>query len=849
MKPHQLRSFIPRGRRFLIPILLLLWGLTLRAGTNGSLEGTIKDKRTGEVLPGVNVMLVGLRQGTSTSTDGFFIIQNIRAGRYDLRCTHVGYRTMTVRSIVINPDMRTRVQIEMEPADVELNEITVVQEKPVIQGEITGTTYLIPSEEIAMMPVDQAVDVIRFKPSVTAEGNVRGGKSTEVLYLVDGLPVQDVLTGGMSSQLPSSSIIGLTLFTGGFEAQYGNALSGLVNMVTKSGTDRHEFVVRADYDYLFRQKQSSKKTNFELSASGPILPQKVFYLAALNGILTDTRWWQDFQYFTTSPVDRLLSGFGKVDVFFTPTLRLGIQGLFSDRHWRDYEFDWRYNLNGLPPESRTSNRIAAIISHTVSDKFYYTASVNRYYLHSRIGEGLPDEVLLSEPYQYDFFLRYIVSGERGWWSSSTQESYMLKFDGSAQIAKNHLFRFGAEFTQYGLNADVIKVEPRKTYFGKPLINEPQLNFSTAYSYRPRAGGAYVQSKIDLLSEGLLLNFGLRYDFLDPTASRPRVEAIPVADSAYTFSVLGYAPARWKQQVSPRFGAAMPFSERLYFLLNVGWYFQYPLFDYLYSGLDRVALAKGISALTGNPDLDPERSQLIEFCLKYAFPMDIVGSITYFRKRSSNLVDSKTFIPGDSKLAGSFGFAEYVNNPSASANGVEIVFTRDRGEWLTGEVSYTYLITEGTSGSASDEFYRVQYGLPSGQRAYPLSWDQRHTVKSILTLNTPWEFRLTTALEWHSGRPYTSYPTATGFEPVVGGRFSPNNRRMPSYFNLDVRAEQRIPVSWWPGSRLSMYIDSRNLLNTSNVMWIDSNGRIGGELDDPSGYWPGRRTSIGVRAEF
>ena len=57
----------------------------------------------------------------------------------------------------------------------------------------------------------------------------------------------------------------------------------------------------------------------------------------------------------------------------------------------------------------------------------------------------------------------------------------------------------------------------------------------------------------------------------------------------------------------------------------GWYFQYPLFEYLYTGLDRVALAEGISAITGNPDLEPERTKVWELSLKYSLPFDIVAS--------------------------------------------------------------------------------------------------------------------------------------------------------------------------------------------------------------------------------
>ena len=503
-----------------------------------------------------------------------------------------------------------------------------------------------------------------------------------------------------------------------------------------------------------------------------------------------------------------------------------------------------------PPEQRDSYRIAAILSHSPSDRFFYTASLSRYSVSSKIGTGSKLDVPVNDPYQYDFFLRYVIDGQSALWSRSRQQTYTLKVDGTLKPGGNHLVKIGGELNLYNLTSDIVKYEPRKTYFGKPLVNEPQLDFSSNYTYHPRSGSLYIQDKIDLATDGLLLNAGLRYDFLDPTADRPLIEAIPVRDTAYTFTYVGTAKSSLKQQFSPRFGGAMQIAENGYLFVNVGWYFQYPLFDYLYTGLDRVALTKGISALTGNPDLDPERTTAFEISLKYSFPgSNLVWSMTYFKKESRNLIDTKTFIPGDSKLGGNFGFAEYVNTPEALASGFEIVLSRERGDWLTGEISYTYMTAEGTSGSAQDAFYIAQYGLPPAVRVFPLSWDQTHTVKAVLTLVTPLDLNLNLVSEYHTGRPYTRYPTSDGFVPDTtgGGVFVQNNARMPSYFNADVKIEKVFGFS--ERVRMKLYLDVRNITNTQNVKWVDSDGRIGGELGDPGGYYIGRRTSLGMQVEF
>jgi outer membrane receptor protein involved in Fe transport len=834
-------------------VLFVLMGIALLArvyaGTNGILVGTVKDKQTREVLPGVNVLLPALQRGGVTDKNGQVEIQNLPAGSYEVRFTLIGYQTMTVKNVIINPDLRTKIDVQLQPTEVQLDEFIVTQEKPLIQRDVTGTTFIVTSREVTLLPVDKVVDVIRLKPGITAEGNVRGGKTTELVYFIDGLPVQDVLTGGLKTDIPNSSVYGLSLHTGGFEPEYGNALSGVVNIVTKTGTNEHRFLVKGTKDNLFGGTQVSKANEFEVSGSGPLVEDKLFYLGSLNGVFTGTRWWQDLQYFFSGTFDKTWSGFAKLDYLFSPTLRLGGQVLFSDRMWHDYEFNWRFNLAGLPPEHRRSYRIAAILSHTVNDNFFYTASLSKFYLKNSIGEGTKGDYVDSEPYQYDFFLRYVVDGQRAWWSRTTQESYVARFDGAWKPAEQHLLKFGGDFVYYNINSDLVKYEPRKTYFGKPLVNEPQLNFNSAYTYHPRQGSLYLQDKIDIANQGVLINLGLRYDFLNPTATRPAIEEIPISDTSYATARKPEVKASLKQQLSPRLGAAMQLAENGYLFVNFGWYIQYPLFDYLYTGLDRAGLARGVGALTGNPDLEPERTKSYEISVKYSFEHNIVVSATYFKKEMTNQIDTKTFIAGDSKVAGTFGFAEFVNNPFAQATGLEVVVARERGEWLTGELSYTLMDAEGTSVSAYDGFYIAQYGLPPAIRVYPLSWDERHSVKLVTTLSTPWDLDLTVVAEAHSGRPYTNYPTSTGFDPIDGGLFAANNARMPGNSNVDLKLSKYCTFAWWPNSRVTFYFDVSNLTNEKSVRWMDSNARIGGELGDPGGYFIGRRTYLGFTAEF
>jgi outer membrane receptor protein involved in Fe transport len=73
--------------------------------------------------------------------------------------------------------------------------------------------------------------------------------------------------------------------------------------------------------------------------------------------------------------------------------------------------------------------------------------------------------------------------------------------------------------------------------------------------------------------------------------------------------------------------------------------------------------------------------------------------------------------------------------------------------------------------------------------------------------------------------------------------------MPSFTNVDIKLSQRFSAPLSNASSLLIYLDIRNLFDQQNVLWVDSNGRIGGELGDPGGYALGRRTSLGLQIEL
>ena len=839
--------------RFWLSLFIIIFfaGSISFAGTDGILEGRILNKETKEPLIGVSISILGTNQGTASDLDGNFHINNVEAGTYDLKISNIGFQPMIYKAVVVRLGLRTRLSIELVPTTVELAEMEITAERPLIEKDNTSSNFSIGASQVERLPVRSVQDIITLFPSVTAEGNVRGGKSTEVVFLVDGLPMQDVIGGGVGSTLPKSSITELSIQSGGFEAEYGNALSGVVNIITRRGSNRYSAVMRVEKDNWLAgswNKQHNKSTEVELTLSGPVISDRLYFFTANTFQANDTRWWQDFDKFFNSPVYKDLSGIGKLDLNVTPRIHLTAQSVYSLRDWRDYEFSWRFNLNGLPPRSRSSYRTTATLSHTLTNTFHYSLSLSHYYLRSKIGTD--KNSLDLTPYEYDIFLEYVVKGSRSWWSDTKQNIYTSKFDVVYQPNQNNIFKAGLEYNQYDIFSDLVKYEPQKTYFGKILPDEPLLNFSNSYHYFPRSGSAYLQEKLEVEKDGAVVNLGFRWDFLDPSSQRPVVEytKADTGSGEYQSQVTHFVNASLKQQISPRMGLSFPLMWDMLLVMNYGHYFQFPLFDYLYSGINPQQLRSGVNVLVGNPDLKPERTHAWEIGVRYGIDEKTLLSITYFKKEFIDQVDSKTFLASKARTAGDYGFAEYVNNAFASAEGLEFVLSRHRDEFLSGTLSYSLMRTEGVSDYVNQGLNMHQWGFPVLNEPYPLSWDQLHTFKLNLDVNLPWQIICNLIWTYNSGRPYTFFPTKDGFTAEDQTRaFIPNNARLPNSSVVNMKFSRKF--SFTNLISLQVYGDVRNLFNNKNVKWADANGRLGGQLNDPSAYYDPRRFSIGVRYEM
>ena len=149
---------------------------------------------------------------------------------------------------------------------------------PLITKDLTSTSAIVSSDDIQMMPVENLNQVIRLQAGVV-DGHFRGGRSNEVAYLIDGIPVNDAFNNSLSVTVENNSIRQLEVISGTFNAEYGSAMSGIVNIVTKEGSQKYEgyasayvgnyFTSHSDIFYNLNKANLKGPKDFQFNFSGP----------------------------------------------------------------------------------------------------------------------------------------------------------------------------------------------------------------------------------------------------------------------------------------------------------------------------------------------------------------------------------------------------------------------------------------------------------------------------------------------------------------------------------------------------------------------------------------------------
>lgn len=403
------------GLLLLLCVPTLIW-----AGTTGKIVGTISDAQTGEKLPAVNVLVEGTSMGAAADLDGYYFILNVPPGTYNLKAAMIGYQSKTTENVKVSIDMTTTINFSLSQTVLETGEeVTVVAEKPIVQKDMTSSLSAVSSEEIRAMPVQEVADVLELQAGLVRDGlggiHVRGGRSGEVAYWVDGIAATDNYNGDMGVEVENASVQELQVISGTFNAEYGQAMSAIVNIVTKEGGQQfHGEVSGYVGDYIsyddnaftvlepigdslraIRQPRDGtyKKTNplrdfnpiynLQGSLSGPVLGDRLTFFAnsryfSNEGYLYGKRWFTpqglqgDGALVSMNPFEKI-SGQLKLAYKLTPSMRLTYSLLGNDNNFRWYDRYYKYNPDGNYRRFENAINHILTLTHTLNPTTFYEA--------------------------------------------------------------------------------------------------------------------------------------------------------------------------------------------------------------------------------------------------------------------------------------------------------------------------------------------------------------------------------------------------------------------------------------------------------------------------------------------
>lgn len=489
-------------KKCMLFFLLIALSSTLFAGTVGKISGIIKDSKTGQPLPGVNVFIENTTLGASTDMDGYYVILNVPVGSHNVKASFVGYQEIAVRDVTVSVDLTSTVNFELTPTTLEMSEVIVVTaQKDRIRRDETNTNIISTAEEIAVLPMRGIQDIAGLTAGVVKQDNsnvmnIRGGRGGESAVYIDGVLANDPYNKAVRFYLPNEAIEQMSVQTGGFNAEYGEAMSGIVVTTTKAGTQQYSasFQVITD-EFLSKSNQefglgtySYGYNEYSLSLGGPIYPgsRHTFFFSGARRYQSDDTPSYGWAYNKDKP-DQFKGGVvpgnassdwsfsGKAKLQFSETMDLKGSVTWTDRYFPgsgtvfDMSPIWLYNTEHAPMWYSEHRSFNLTFTHTVNSRTFYNVKFNmfhtfrenydRYFKDDLLAYGDPDQNPLAPAGSYQpgqlynarIGIDYFAPGAQydDYFKNKTQ--YIgAEFDLTHQMGKIHTFKAGMGYKYHTL---------------------------------------------------------------------------------------------------------------------------------------------------------------------------------------------------------------------------------------------------------------------------------------------------------------------------------------------------------------------------------------------------------------
>jgi len=888
---------VPRAIAGACGVLAIVSGSAV-ASTTGKLSGLIVDAKK-QPLVAVNVAIPALRVGAATDADGRFTIQQVPSGTYDVRVSLLGYQAQLVQGVVVSADNTAYVNVTLTEAPIAVQEIVVSAKRPVVDLKLTSSLASVRSDQIAKLPVQNLQEVVNLQAGVV-DGHFLGGRLGEVQYQVDGVTVNNPFDNRNSLSIDRSLIEEVQVVTGTFDAEYGQAMSGVVNAVLKRGTDTFQWNAEVyDGTYVFdgtrrglgvqlfgnpyklpdafdpvsNDLRPLALQNYQVGASGPIPFGKTNFIVsarhytahdAVYGRRLYTPWAVNVpngvQIKETNPDGNgeevplgwttEWSGLAKVTNHSMKSTEFSYQVIPDWTDQQDVVFADRLVPDAEVPSHTRSLVHGLDVTHTISKTTFVSASLRQNYFDRRQMKyddfNDPRYDLAGQPTgDVNFIPGANTQGVDLSRSTQNTNGAVFKSSFTSQIRRDQQIKLGIEYewphVQFGSPGVLIQ-----NGAGNPLIrhiDEPP-SFPGVLEYRPFITSAYAQDEIEF--NDVRIRAGLRFEYFNPRSTIPSDLANPA--NAIADQPLSEARATThKISLSPRVGISYPVTDRSAVYFAYGHFYQMPELGQIYGNSDYGVLkdlAQGSISygVLGNPDVRPQRTVQYQFGYKQSVTDDIGVDANLFFKDIRDLLGVE-FVDTYNDAT----YARLTNVDFGNVIGFTLSASR-RSPFVTTTLDYTWQSAQGDASDPYETATRASNGEDPRPRSVPFNWDQRHTLNLTVTMGHADRYSMSGVLKVASGQPYTP-ATTVGF----GNGLETNSGRKPSSAILDVRGERYVYLGALPATlflRVFNVFDQRfnngSVFNTSGSPYY-SRFPVSDQvaLADPTRYYAPRRIEVGV----
>jgi len=873
-------------------LFLIVFAGPVLAQERGSVGGRVTDKRTGHALPFASIAVVGAQKGGLTDSEGQFLVGGIPPGTYEIRVQFLGYKPESRPGVVVTAGKTLQMNFTLE--DIVVREEKVVEvtaERRLVEVKQGATIRSVNANEIRNMPVVTVGDVLQQQAGITSDADqihVRGGRADETIFVVNGVTNRDLVTGqSTAGQLNARSVAEVNVATGAYDVRYGNALSGVVEVTLKEGTDRFQGGITSSAgSYGGRGLQgvfSGPDPVWKqlLGRLGMHLPGSMNAILDVSGAAFETR----FHNVTDLPgqprlhssyEDQFLGHHFTYGDFFTPSednrwaARYGLNWKPTDRDkWSfnfakriaidqgfsrvilnaagdagdpAYPWQWAHRIEHAPTFFEDNAQTSLEWRRTLSTTGYTQFQLSRYFFAQRQdvqgkqwGQFVePDDRSLPDSTQRaDFFLD---SGDNNIWEDRRTLTYGVQWSLTQRIHRNEI--------ELGIEHEFQSVQELR--IEDPWVFDPDGlgGAHDLWRVHPWVGNLFLRDRIEY--EGFTANIGLRADYWflgreaeEALADTANQNVSPTTREQFFNETNSFFGRRYKMKLSPRVIVAHPITENSSFFFNYGQFTQNPSYRYVYSKLTSVSSES--FPLLGNPNLNPQVSINYEVGAKHQFMPTAAVNATFFVKDTYDYPVATTF--KRSQGTSLVDIFVYLNGHFARSKGFEVEFEKRRSHYWSGKLSYTFQQTKGKSSDPNEQKVVQDNGGDAAETRLSetfVRWNRPHKLTANLDLRfdqeTPrgWGLFKQTGVNLYfqgeSGRAYTpiSLTSTQAAEP-----FSQNALFQTT---LDMRIDRFFKIG---DQRFDLSLAATNLFDNRIINRVDrvtGEGRVYGQGEyDPNEF--------------